>query len=288
MERQYVEVRIVADEDLNEKLVGIMSQLGFEGFWEEGNVVRCYMSKDRWSDDMTAEIESVARTVARASASPLPKLFFKTVAGRNWNDEWEKTLRPIHVTNRIVIAPSWHIYPGAPGEIVLTIDPKMSFGTGYHETTRLVLRLMERYLAPGMNLLDVGTGTGVLAIAGVKLGAGSATGVDNDEWSYRNALENVNANAVDDSVTITLGDISSVHAKTFDMIVTNIQRNVIEPILEDITLRLSPGGILIISGLLLSERDGMVHALNERQLNVIDELTENEWIALAAATAPKP
>ena len=285
MERQYIEVTVVADEHLNEKLVGIMSQLGFEGFWEEGRVLHCYMSRDRWTDDMFAEIESMARTMARPNATESPRLFVNTVINRNWNEEWEKTSRPIHVTERIVIRPSWHTYAASAEEIVLTIDPKMSFGTGYHESTRLVLRLMEKHLTGGMNLLDIGTGTGVLAIAGVKLGADSATGVDYDEWSHRNAVENVHANAVDDRVTITLGNISSISSQTFEMIVANIQRNVLESMLEEIKRCLSPRGILILSGLLSSERDGMVRALNAGGLNVIDELMENEWIGLAAVRA---
>ena len=285
MERQFVEVTVVADEELNEKLVGIMSQLGFEGFWEEGRVLRCYMSRDRWTDDMLTEIESFARAMVRPSATASPQLFVNTVNNRNWNEEWEKTIRPIHVTERIVIRPSWHIYVASPGEIVLTIDPKMSFGTGYHESTRLVLRLMEKHLTRGMNLLDIGTGTGVLAIAAVKLGADSATGVDHDEWSHRNALENVHVNAVDDRVTITLGDISSISSQTFEMIVANIQRNVLESMLGDIRRCLSSRGILILSGLLSSDRDEMTRALNAAGLNVIDELTENAWIGLAAGTA---
>lgn len=282
MEKVYVEVEIVGDEDLNEKLAGIMSQLGFEGFWEEGPALRCYMSQERWSNDLLAEIDAVARTVARSSASATPRLSVKTLANQNWNEEWERTIVPIHVTERIVITPSWHNYTASSDDIVITIDPKMSFGTGYHETTRLALKLMEKYLTPGMSLLDVGTGTGVLAIAGIRLGASSAIGVDMDEWSYRNALENIGANAVDDKVRIILGGISSVCDETFDMIVANIQKSVLEPMLGEITRRLSTMGVLILSGLLLQERENMVQALNRSRLGVVEELKENEWIALTA------
>jgi len=288
MEKVYVEVEIVGDEDLNEKLAGIMSQLGFEGFWEEGRTLRCYMSQERWTLDLLAEIDAVARTVARSSASATPRLSVRTLADQNWNEEWERTIGPIHVTERIVITPSWHNYAASSDNIVITIDPKMSFGTGYHETTRLALKLMEKYLTPGMSLLDVGTGTGVLAIAGIRLGASSATGVDKDEWSYRNALENIGANAVDGRVRIILGEISSVCDETFDMIVANIQRSVLEPMLGEISSCLSTTGVLILSGLLLQEREYMVQALNRSRLGIVEELTENEWIALTATPSSLP
>jgi ribosomal protein L11 methyltransferase len=288
MEKAYVEVRIVSDEDLNEKLAGIMSQLGFEGFWEEGRTLRCYMSQERWTQAMLAEIDTVAKTVARASTSETPRLSVRTLPNQNWNEEWEKSIAPIHVTERIVITPSWHNYGASPDHIVITIDPKMSFGTGYHETTRLSIRLMEKYLTPRMTLLDIGTGTGVLAIAGVKLGAGSAIGVDTDEWSYHNAQENIRANAVEDRVRVILGEISSVRDRTFDMIIANIQRSVLEPMLEEISSRLSTSGILILSGLVLPEREEMIHVLHRWRLGVVEELAENEWIALTATPSSIP
>ena len=191
MSSSSVEVQIVADEELVDQLVAILSGLGFEGFWEEGSLLRCYIGSARWSPAMHEEVQSVIHRMTRSSSSASPHVVVNTIENRNWNEEWEKTIKPIQVTDRIIIKPTWHEYEAKPGEIVLTIDPKMSFGTGYHETTRLVLRLMEKHVTAGMSLLDVGTGTGVLAIAGIKFGAASAVGIDVDEWSYINALENI-------------------------------------------------------------------------------------------------
>ena len=119
-----------------------------------------------------------------------------SVAEKNWNSAWEETIRPIRVSERIVVAPTWHPFNGGPGDIVLTIDPKMSFGTGYHESTRLLLGLMERHLRIGARVLDAGTGTGILAIAALKLGAASAIAFDIDEWSFVNAVDNTRLNGV--------------------------------------------------------------------------------------------
>ncbi|MBX2992388.1 MAG: 50S ribosomal protein L11 methyltransferase [Bacteroidetes bacterium] len=289
MTNVYTELELVADEQFREHLIGILSQIGFEGFWEEGSILRCYISKERWSDGMLEEVERVARTIHRSGNSVLPKISVREIEGKNWNEEWEETIQPIHVTERIVITPSWHDYAAKPGELVLIIDPKMSFGTGYHETTRLVLKLMERYVKPGIKLLDVGTGTGVLAIAGIKLGASSAVGVDNDEWSYDNAIENLQLNHVENTTEIILGELSTVPAGRFDMIVANIQRNVIEPLLPEMKLRLASGGTIILSGLLNIDEEPMRKAITDHGFLITRMISENEWIALMLTSViPNP
>jgi ribosomal protein L11 methyltransferase len=285
MPSSYVEVEIRADAELAERIIAILSQIGIEGFWEDGGLLKCYIASKRWSPAMLEEVQNTINRIAHPSSTPLPAVAVRTVEDKNWNEEWEKTIRPIHVTDRIVIKPTWHAYDVKPGEIVLTIDPKMSFGTGYHETTRLVLRLMESYVQPGSSLLDIGTGTGVLAIAGISLGATSAVGVDVDEWSFENALENVRLNHVQDQVTIICGDLSSVPAGTFDIIAANIQLNVIVPLLPAMKERLSIGGAMILSGLLIPDRKQIATSLASLGLKVSGEMRENEWIALAVTSS---
>ncbi len=280
MMQAYTEVAIRADEHLKEQLIGILSQLGFEGFWEDGPTLRSYMSADRWKASILAEVERVVKMLHHPSMSPMPTVSFTTIENRNWNDEWEKTIHPIHVTDRIVIAPTWQKYTPQPNEILITIDPKMSFGTGYHETTRLVLQLMQQYVRPGMTLLDLGTGTGILAISGIKLGAASAVGVDNDAWAFENALENVKLNHVEQKVQILLGDVSSVAARRFDLIAANIQRSVIEPMLPQMYALLASNGIMILSGLLLEDQLPITRAILSCGGTVAKTAQENEWIAL--------
>jgi ribosomal protein L11 methyltransferase len=285
MSKSYVEVEILADPSLADALTGILAQLGFEGFWEDGSALKAYMRADRWSPALLDEICTVAGLVSRSSTSAPPTISAREIAEKNWNEEWEKTIRPIQVTERIMITPTWHAVSPTPGQIVLTIDPKMSFGTGYHESTRLVLRLMDGAVRPGTTLLDVGTGTGVLAIAGVKLGASSAVAVDVDDWSYDNALENAGLNGVADRVRVIHGDISAAPANLFDMIVANIQRNIIEPILEEMLSRLAPNGLIILSGLLQADEEAILQALGAHRLVVRQRLFEREWLALAAGRA---
>jgi ribosomal protein L11 methyltransferase len=285
MHLSYIELDIDAEQSLSEQMIAMLSELGFEGFWEDDRSLKCYIKSSRWQSRMLAEVQSLAHTLTRSSSSTAPRISVKEIHDQNWNEAWEKSIQPIKVTERIVIAPTWQPYTPLPGELLLTIDPKMSFGTGYHETTRLVLKLMEKHLVPGVTLLDVGTGTGVLAIAAIKLGAASAVGIDTDEWSYENAHENIRLNNVETAVQILQGDLASVPPRQFGMIVANIQRNVIAPLLPDLTARLLPGGMLLLSGLLLSDREILEGCFRLAGLSVVEGLRENEWLAFALHSA---
>jgi ribosomal protein L11 methyltransferase len=279
--RTFIDVRIGASGELAEHLGGLLSQLGFEGLWEEEAVLHCYMDAGRWSPALEEEVRRII-ALAATGKTPLPPVELVQVADRNWNEEWERTITPIRVTDRMIITPSWQRPEPRPGDLVLTIDPKMSFGTGYHESTRLVLRLLERHLKPRSRVLDVGTGTGVLAIAAVKLGAAGATGVDIDEWSLDNATENVMVNGVADRVRILRGDLAALPLEAAELIVANIQRAVLLDLLPELLRRLAPGGMLILSGLLHTDREAMLTALTRSGLHLLDELNEGEWIALVA------
>jgi ribosomal protein L11 methyltransferase len=277
----YVEVTIGADAPLAENLSAILSQLGFEGFWEEEGALHGYISATRWSDSFLEEVRSVVGLIARSSRSPSPAIEVRGIPLQNWNAEWEKTITPIRVTDGIVIAPSWHQPEAGAGGVVLTIDPKMSFGTGYHETTRLMLRLLEHRVRPGSSVLDVGTGTGVLAIAALRLGAHRAVGCDIDPWSIENARENGKVNGVADRLTIIEGEISAVAREPHDLVLANIQLNVIGPILGEIRERCAPGGAILLAGLLLQDEEEIRSLLRSHRLEVDERRSENEWVAFA-------
>lgn len=278
----YIEVEITTDPLLFDDLIGMLSGGGYEGFWEEGTRLRAYMGSGNWNEARRDEIEELALSLTRQHDLPPPSISTRLIEDQNWNALWEAGIQPMRVSGRIIVAPTWHPYTPAPGEIVLTIDPKMSFGTGHHETTRLMVQLLEKYLRPGDTMLDVGTGTGILAIAGLKLGAASAVGLDNDEWSFNNAQENVKLNGVQHSVSVLLGEIDQVPGKEFDLVAANIQRGVIERILPEMRLRLNASGHLLLSGLLDADREPILATLDAQRLRVVDELRDNEWLALAA------
>lgn len=202
------------------------------------------------------------------------------IEDKNWNKIWENSREVIRVSDKIVVKPTFKHYSAKPGEIVLTIDPKMSFGTGEHQTTKLVLRLLEKYIRKGMKILDVGSGTGILAIASINLGASKAVAVDLDEICLDNCKENCVLNGVENSVEIITGEIDDVNEKDFDLILANIQKNVLLEIAATIKSNLKSGGVVILSGLLESDKISIEKKYHS--LGFITEQVEkmDEWIAI--------
>lgn len=156
----------------------------------------------------------------------------------------------------------------------------MSFGTGHHETTRMMVQLLEKFVKGGEKILDIGTGTGVLAIAAVKLGAGSCTAIDNDGWSIENARENIEKNNAADKIRLMSGEIASSEENEFDIVVVNLNRNTLLYIKPEIYKRCRQGGILLVAGVLTLDEGGIVENYREGGFNLIDAIRESEWSAL--------
>ncbi len=283
MNEPYLDIHIAVpqDEHIREILPAALSEFGFEGFLEDDRGIHCYIKKREWRDST----ESVIKELSSQFHLPfIEHLTTTEVINRNWNEEWEKSIQPIQVTEKITITPSWHPVQ-KPNNIVLTIDPKMTFGTGYHETTRLMLRLMEQFITPQAAVLDIGTGTGILAIAAIKLGAHRAVGIDIDEWSLQNGIENAERNNVADKVEIRIGSLETVNEPAFDIILANIIRNTILELLDGILARLSPAGTILLSGLLKTDQPDIERALHLHSFKIVSAIQENEWIAIAAQRA---
>jgi len=285
MPRAHVEIAVGVDPAAFDIIAGALTAEGFDGFWEDGNVLRAYTAHDRFDGSRLDALRTMLGELAARLSLPPPSLSMRVIPEENWNRRWEETIQPLRVTDRIVIAPTWHPHPAGPGDIVITIDPKMSFGTGYHETTRLMIALVERYAAPGIRALDAGTGTGVIAIAALKLGARSAVGFDTDEWAYDNARENAALNGVADRFTVLHGDLAVVPPGPYDIVAANIQKNVIEQMLPGLLERLAPGGTMLLSGLLVTDDAAMRSVLAHHGVSVAEARTEAEWIAYAAGRA---
>lgn len=203
------------------------------------------------------------------------------IAAQNWNENWKKYFRLTRIARRIVIRPSWIRYRRKAGEAVIVIDPKMGFGTGTHETTQLMLRLMEPRMQHAARVLDIGTGSGILAIAAVKLGAQKVFGFDVEQEAVENASENIDINYCRDSVKLHCGDIDHLPKnwpKTYDMILANIQRSVIADILPEMIKRTKPGGLIILSGILKEELHMMFQLFKNHYLIPVKTLAKNEWL----------
>ena len=208
----------------------------------------------------------------------------ESLPDKNWNELWEKGREVIRVSDKFVIKTTFKDYKAQQGEIVLTIDPKMSFGTGEHQSTKLIIKLLEKYVRPGMSLLDVGSGSGILSIAAIILGAAEAIALDKDERCYENCKENCELNSVTGKVKIVNGEISDLKEDNFDLILANIQKDVLLNIANQIMQKIKPNGIVIFSGLLVKDEKDITQRYAETGLETVESDSIDEWIALVLKT----
>jgi ribosomal protein L11 methyltransferase len=207
------------------------------------------------------------------------------IEDRDWNAEWEASIGVQWVTGDLVISPSWRLDEAkmlSPKHLIV-IDPKMSFGTGHHETTRLCLRAIEAIEMDGRKVLDIGTGTGVLAIYAIQRGAVNAIGVDTDSWSIDNSIANRSLNNIPESkLEIRKGTIQETvsQEEKFDVILANIHRNILIEMAIRIKSHLSISGIVILAGILIYDSEEVRAAYEEIGFNLIRETNENEWASL--------
>jgi ribosomal protein L11 methyltransferase len=279
--KTYLEIAVEAPQSLRDILVPAMTELGCHGFQDTDAALLCYFDESTWvrgqKEKHLEDIRLVLRTISSNAV-----IRFREFPEENWNAVWEQSIQPVEAGPRFVIVPSWREYAPRPGQIVLTIDPKMSFGTGHHETTRLMIRLLERYLPPAATMLDAGTGTGILAIAAARLGALHAEGIDIDPWSIENARENVAANGVDTIVRISDQSTARFRSGQFDLIAANLTLQTNIEFTPEFSRILKPGGVLLLSGLLLHDRNAMLAAIAAARFSLADAIEEQGWLALAA------
>ncbi len=198
----------------------------------------------------------------------------------DWSTAWKKYYHPTKIGEKLVVVPCWEEYSPAPGEVIVTLDPGMAFGTGTHETTRLCMRLLEGCVTPETAMLDVGTGSGILAITALLLGAKSAIGVDIDELAVKVAGENADLNGIGGQVQFLCGDLTEKVSGTFDVICANIVADVIIRLSKDVTRFMHPGSVLLCSGIIEERCEEVKSALQEAGLTIEEILTENGWAAI--------
>lgn len=205
-----------------------------------------------------------------------------TVADQDWMSEWKKGWEPIVIGERLLVAPSWKLdQVGETDRVIIQIDPGMAFGTGTHETTRGCLEMLEKYWNGG-SLLDVGTGTGILAIAAIKLHAGArVSAFDVDPEAIEVAGENADINQVADDIEIEVNKLSSYQGQEFDVVVANLTADVIIPLAPEFPAVMKPQATLIVSGILREQGDDVMAALNVQGFELIESKPDGEWVTMA-------
>jgi ribosomal protein L11 methyltransferase len=257
-------------------LSAILAEIGFESFIPSENGLTAYIQKDQ------ADIEKLGKTI---NEFPIQGVYINyeilDAEYKDWNEVWEEEgFHPIIIDDRIVIHDVKHSdVPNLPYDIV--ISPKLAFGTGSHQTTRLILRELLRLDLKGKKVIDAGTGTGILSIMCIKKGASEVFAYDIDEWSIDNTLDNLLLNAIHNEVRVELGD-SSVLDKTnnADLIIANINRNILLNDIESFGLKLDVKGLLLISGFYTEDAPLLIEAAQKQRLQFVKKECDDNWCML--------
>ena len=202
----------------------------------------------------------------------------KRIKEEDWSKGWKETFKPIEVTDKIVIKPSW-INQRFPRKIVIELEPKMAFGTGEHSTTKMCLKALEKYIKPEDKVLDLGTGSGILAIASAKIGASYALALDIDPEAINNAKENIIKNKVQKVVDLRLGTLEdSIPVDYFNLILANLTKTQIIEFSDSMNRVLKKEGILILSGIQIEEKGEMEEYFCSKDILLKETLSDKEWI----------
>lgn len=277
MVKSYKEFLITSEPLNTEILSSVLWELNIDGISEEINCIKVFTHDPNINEDLIKDcLERLRKNNLIRGYDVQENILLE----KNWNEEWERSREVIKISDRFVIKPTFKNYTANGNEIVIELDPKMSFGTGEHETTKICIRLLEKYVHQNYKVLDVGSGTAILSIAAAKLGAANVIAFDIDEWSKVNGEENVRLNNVEATVDVRMCELKDIEENNFDLIVANIQRNILLELAAGINERLLKGGIIILSGLLESDYQIISEKYSEFGLKEIDFMQLNEWIGI--------
>ena len=268
MDKIYIELTIrTKDASEADLLIGLLSGIGYEGFREEEDVLIACIDRSAFDPEL------MRQTLPEHTEKPV----IREIREENWNALWESSFDPVVIPGRLSVRADFH-QPVRDVQREIVITPKMSFGTGHHATTSLMLEEMLDVSFSNLDVLDFGTGTGVLAILAEHLGARDVIAIDNDPWSIENSRENAAVNQCT-RIELFLSD-QLPENRTFDVILANINRNVILSNADKLSNLLKPGGRLLLSGLLVSDRADIVAAFQQRFQDPPRWREKNGWIVL--------
>lgn len=285
---KWLEVSVTVESEIAEAVAEVLSRYAHRGVvieagpegWSSGPVVvRAYLPAD---DQLPANKRRVEEALWHlGQIQPIPAPTFRPIAEEDWAEAWKKQLKILRVGQHIVIQPSWLDYSPASADIVIQLDPGMAFGTGLHPTTQMCLAALEELIWPGANVLDLGSGSGILAIAAAKLGAGRVLAVDNDPRAVQVARGNVIANGVQEIVSVERGSLPDVSG-SYDLVLVNIlARVIVKMVREGLATRIRPGGVLIAAGIIVDQEPKVIAAF-EQVLALVGRQQRDDWVSLVA------
>jgi len=265
-----IEKNQLAPEEV-EMLIAYLLDEGFESFEEDEIFLKAFCPEKSIKTDFRKLLNAYSKD--RKLEINYTK---KIIREKNWNEQWEKNFSPIEIENRVLIKAPFHRVPNL--EFTVIIEPKMSFGTGHHETTRLMLREMMQADLTDKEVLDMGCGTGILAILASLKGAKNIMAIDIDEWAYENSIENVEKNKCS-NISIFQGDAELIKNKLFDIILANINRNILLSDIKNYSRSLKDNGLLLLSGIYETDLEKIKEEAQKQNLVFKNFDSKNNWVA---------
>lgn len=265
----YIQVSLtVPDNATREILIALLSDAGYEGFEETAEGLQAYISEDMFRQQQVAGLANSYGVAVNTTR----------IKKQNWNHEWEQHFQPVVIDDFCVIRADFHpAKPGVKYDIVIT--PKMSFGTGHHATTQLMVEEMKTIDMAGKKVLDFGTGTGILAILAELMGAADIIAIDNDEWAFENAKDNLLRNSCK-KISLSQGSLEMVEGGTYDIILANINRHILLQYMTVLYEKLEGQGTIIMSGLLAEDNELVTKTAIENGFKYIRKCARDNWISL--------
>lgn len=279
----WIQLTLDVPDDLKDAVVGELSGEGVAGVWESGEPAPGWTRLIVYAG-VTADLESIQHSVRLLfvrSQCPEPVISRSSVEDQDWTEEWKKSYSSFPVGNNFFVIPSWSGYACPEDRFPIRIDPGQAFGTGTHETTQLTIEALERWVEPDLLVLDLGTGSGILAIASRLLGANHVVACDIDSTAVHVARENIDRNA-EDKVWTFCGSVESIRSGSVRLGLCNLTAEVIISLLPEIDRVLEPRGIAIFSGILREQNEQVREVMDRYHFTIHEEASRGEWLALVA------
>ncbi len=284
MNQSFIEIKLTIPNTFSEPFGNLLVENGCRGYAierEKGGraVLKGYLREKTKANVLIEKVNRYVESLVKLHKRRFKvRVEFKKIKEEDWSRNWRKTFKPIQVTDKIIVKPAW-VRKRFPGKLVIDILPKMAFGTGEHSTTRLCLKALEKYLKTGDRALDLGTGSGILAIAAAKLGASYVLALDVDPDAISNALENIKKNKAQKIVDLKLGTLSAeISDKSFDLIAANLTKTQILKFFDGMSRVLKKRGIFILSGIQTEEKKEMEKFLLTKRILLKEIACEKRWV----------
>ncbi|HKT33865.1 MAG TPA: 50S ribosomal protein L11 methyltransferase [Nitrospira sp.] len=279
MSSEWIDVQISSELDAGE-VMGLLDDSCVSGAWQEGRTIHLYWPGHRWTSDHLAYLRQALRRMTEEGLVEA-EIVAHALPDQDWNRQWAESVKPLRVGKRIVIRPSWERIEKRPGQIEIVLDPKQAFGTGHHATTSLLLEWLEEEIRGGESILDVGTGSGLLAMVALRLGAAHAAGIDNDPDAIECARGYAAGNGFGPELSLQCGTVAA--GRRYDLVLANLDRRTLLDLAEPLAAR--AGDRLLVSGVLVDQREEIVDAFARVGLYPGRERGREGWLAMEFTNA---